>query len=56
MKFGLQVSITVEADSSEEAEMKVLTALDPIVVVADVEQGPDEIKEEEDEESTEETI
>jgi hypothetical protein len=44
-KFGITVSITVEASSEKEAQDKVLVALSPVVLDTDIEDGPMELVE-----------
>lgn len=51
-KYLAEVSVTVEASSSTEAEEKIMSALDGME--PDIQDGPDEILEEEEEEVEEE--
>ena len=44
----MELDVTVEADNTEEAEAKVITALDPISVSLDITDGPNEILGDED--------
>jgi len=54
VQFTMELDVTIEADNAEEAEAKVITALDPISVSLDITEGPNEVIEEDDEEDTEE--
>lgn len=49
MQFTIELDVTVEADNAEEAEAKVITALDPISVSLDITEGPNEVVNEDDE-------
>jgi hypothetical protein len=49
-QYTIELDVTVDADSAEEAEAKIVTALDPISTSMDITEGPNEIVGDEDDE------